>query len=176
MFNSSCFNEKLEVAADEDESVMREMPKEYWLKGAKSKHLLACMVHRCNKEIAAECARLPSVQTREDQRRAAAARVANERAAASKVRSNQNAEEKKEKRIRLMIAENSLIKTKNDLITTQLELYNRNKSSYVAALGQEAYDNKIISLLNELPRSSEVHNSLRDDNDEDSDGEESNNE
>jgi hypothetical protein len=176
MFNSSCFNEKLEVAADEDESVMREMPKEYWLKGAKSKHLLACMVHRCNKEIAAECARLPSAQTREDQRRAAAARVANERAAASKVRSNQNAEEKKEKRIRLMIAENSLIKTKNDLITTQLELYNRNKSSYVAALGQEAYDNKIISLLNELPRSSEVHNSLRDDNDEDSDGEESNNE
>ena len=75
-----------------------------------------------------------------------------------------------------MIAENSLIKTKNDLITTPLELYNQNKSSYVAALGQEAYDNKIISLLNELPRSSEVHNSLRDDNDEDSDGEESNNE
>ena len=74
-----------------------------------------------------------------------------------------------------MIAENSLIKTKNDLITTQLELYNWNKSSYVAALGQEAYDNKIISLLNELPRSSEVHYSLRDGNLEDIDGEESSN-
>ncbi len=74
-----------------------------------------------------------------------------------------------------MIAENSLIKTKNDLITAQLELYNRNKSSYVAALDQKAYDNKIISLLNELPRSSKVHNSLRDDNLEDSDGDESSN-
>ena len=74
-----------------------------------------------------------------------------------------------------MIAENSLIKTKNDLIMMQLELYNRNKSSYVAALGQEAYDNKIISLLNELPRSSKVHNSLCGGNLEDSDGEESSN-
>ena len=74
-----------------------------------------------------------------------------------------------------MIAENSLIKTKNDLIMMQLELYNRNKSPYVAALGQEAYDNKIISLLNELPRSSKVHNSLRDGYLEDSDGEESGN-
>ena len=74
-----------------------------------------------------------------------------------------------------MIAENSLIKTKNDLITMQLELYNWNKSSYVAALGQEAYDNKIISLLNELPRSSEVHNSLRDVNLEESDEEEGSN-
>lgn len=99
MFYSSCFTDKLEVAADEDESVMREMPKEYWLKGAKSKHLLACMVHRCNKEIAAECARLPSVQTREDQRRSAAARVANERAAARNACSKQNAEERQEKRI-----------------------------------------------------------------------------
>ena len=171
----SCFNDKLEVAADEDESVMREMPKDYWLKGAKAKHLLACMVHHCNKGIAAECARLPSVQTREDQRRAMAARVANECTAASKTRSRQNAEERQEKRNRLMIAENSLIKTKNVLITTQLELYNRNKSSYVAALGQEAYDNKIISLLNELPRSSEVHNSLRDVNLEESDEEEGSN-
>ncbi len=95
----SCFNDKLEVAADEDESVMREMPKDYWLKGAKAKHLLACMIHRCNKEIAAECARLPSVQTREDQRRAATARVANECEAASKACSKQNAEERQEKRI-----------------------------------------------------------------------------
>ncbi len=89
----------MEVAADEDESMMREMPKEYWLKGAKSKHLLACMVHRCNKEIATECARLPSVQTREDQRRAAAARVANECVAASKAHSKQNAEGRQEKKI-----------------------------------------------------------------------------
>mgnify|MGYP006159130549 CR=1 FL=1 len=165
----------MEVAADEDERVLREMPKEYWLKGANTKHFLACMVHRRNKEVAVEYARLPSVQTREDKRRAAAARVANEHAAASKARSNQNAEERQEKRIRLMIAENSLIKTKNDLITMQLELYNRNKSSYVAALGQEAYDNKIISLLNELPSSSKVHNSLCEGNLEDSDGEESSN-
>ena len=99
MFYSSCFTDKLEVATDEDESVLREMPKEYWLKGAKSKHLLACMVHCCNKEIAAEYARLPSVQTSEDQRRSAAGRVANECVAASKARSNQNAEERQEKRI-----------------------------------------------------------------------------
>ena len=38
MVYSCCFNDKLEVSAENDERVLREMPKEYWLKGANAKH------------------------------------------------------------------------------------------------------------------------------------------
>ena len=51
------------------------------------------------------------------------------------------------RRIHVNIGETSLIKSRNDLVVTQLQLYNGNKSSFVAAMGQEAYDHKIIELL-----------------------------
>jgi len=54
------------------------------------------------------------------------------------------------RRIHVNIEETSLIKSRNDLVTTQLQLYNNNKSSFVAAMGQEGYDNEIIELLNKL--------------------------
>ena len=57
---------------------MKQMPKGYWLKGEKTKFLLACMVHRSNKEIATQCSLLPAGPTREVQRSNAAARVAAE--------------------------------------------------------------------------------------------------
>ena len=65
---------------------MSEMPNNYWLKVEKTKLLLACMVHRGNKEIAAQCLLLAAGQTRKVQRGNAAARVAAERAEARKER------------------------------------------------------------------------------------------
>jgi hypothetical protein len=44
-----------------------------------------------------------------------------------------------------------LIKLRNDLVATQLQLCNKNKESFIAAMGQEAYDNKIIELFDKLP-------------------------
>ena len=43
---------KLTVGPDNDNDVIDQMPKDYWLKGDNTKFLLACMVHRTNKEIA----------------------------------------------------------------------------------------------------------------------------
>jgi len=57
-----------------------------------------------------------------------------------------------------------LIKSKNDLVATQLKLYNNNKASFIAALGQEAYDKKIIELLNKLPDPEQVLIGCADDN------------
>ena len=54
---------------------MKEMPKDYWLKGEKTKLLLAWMVHPESKEIATQCLLLPAGPTREVQRSNAAARV-----------------------------------------------------------------------------------------------------
>ena len=130
---------------------MSEMPNDYWLKGEKTKLLLACMVHRGNKEIATQCSLLAAGQTREVQRGNAAARVAAERADARKKRRKQDNDVNLVRRIHVNIGETSLIKSRNDLVATQLQLYNDNKSSFVAAMGQEAYDHKIIELLKKLP-------------------------
>ncbi len=80
------------------------------------------------------------------QRSHAAARVAAEcaaeRAAAKKARKVQDDKDLRVRRIRANIGKTSLIKTRNDLDATQLHLYNNNKSSFIAAMGQEAYDKK----------------------------------
>ena len=77
------------------------------------------------------------------------------------------------KRIHVNIGETSLIKSRNDLVATQLQLYNNNKSSFVAAIDQEAYDNKIIELLKKLPDPENVpillDNDADDGNEEDDD-------
>jgi len=108
------------------------------------------------------------------QRNNAAARVAAERAvecaATKKARKEKDDEDLKVRRICANIGETSLIKSRNDLVATQLELYNNNKASFIAALGQEAYDNKIIELLNKLPDPEQVPMGPRaelDDDDED---------
>ncbi len=67
------------------------------------------------------------------------------------------------------------MKSCNDLVWTQLQLYNYNKSSFVAAMGEEAYDNKIIKPLNKLPDPEKVpilHYNDADDGYEDEEDEE----
>ena len=101
--------------------------------GGLTKCILACMVHRCNKEITTSCLSLPAGQSREVQRNNAAARVSAERAAAKKARKKQDDEDLRVRRIRANIGEMSLIKSRNDLVATQLQLYNNNNESFIAA-------------------------------------------
>ena len=45
----------------------------------------------------------------------------------------------------------SVIKAQNDIVSTQLRLYNENRDAFVAAMGEAEYNNKIIELLKKLP-------------------------
>jgi sRNA-binding protein len=117
------------------------------LKGEKTKLLLACMVHQANKEIATQCSLFAAGPTKEVQRSNAAAQVAAKRSEARKERRKRDSEDNLVRRIHVNFQETSLIKSRNDLVATQLQLYNNNKSSFVVAMGQEAYDNTIIELL-----------------------------
>ena len=67
------------------------------------------------------------------------------------------------------IGKTSLIKSRSDLVATQLGLYNNNKASFIAALGQDAYDRKIIELLNKLPDPEHVPMGQHAHNDDDMD-------
>ncbi len=68
-----------------------------------------------------------------------------------KKRKSDGVEEMKAKRIWLMIGQGGLITTKINAITAQVELYNRNKSSLVSAMGQEACYHKNLELISQLP-------------------------
>jgi hypothetical protein len=74
----------LEIDIYGDDLVMSQMPKDYWLKGAKTKHHLACIVHQRNKEIPSQCLWLPAGQSRVIQKSNAATRIATEHAKAKK--------------------------------------------------------------------------------------------
>jgi hypothetical protein len=155
----------------DDEDVISQMPDDYWLRGTNTRCLLACMVHRTNKEIAATCASLPRGQTRETQRINAAARVTKEREDAREARKRSMDYDRSERRIRTSIGEMSVIKSRNDIVATQLRLYNDNKDSFIAAMGEDAYNNKIIELLGKLPDPSSPSvggGVANDDDDEDS--------
>ncbi len=127
------------------------MPGDYWLRGTTTLCLLACMVHRSNKEIAAACSNLPRGQTREMQCSNAAARVAQEREDAREARKRSSECDQRDRRIRTNIGEMSILKSKNDIVATQLGLYNANKDAFIAAMGEEAYNKQIIELLGKLP-------------------------
>jgi hypothetical protein len=68
----------------------------------------------------------------------------------------------------------SLIKSRNDLVATPLQLYNNNKESFIAAMGQEAYDNKIIELLDKLPDPEHIPIGCGDENNNEDEDEEEN--
>ena len=65
-------------------------------------------------------------------------------------------------RIRNNMGQTSLIKSRNELVMTQLRLYNKNKESFIATMRQEAFNAKIMELLNKLPDPSTVQISLDD--------------
>ena len=150
------------VDPDNDNDVMKQMPKDYWLKGDNTKFLLACIVHRTNKEIATQCLLLPASSTREVQRNNAAARVAAERLEARNERKRRERDDITGLRIRNNMGQTSLIKSRNELVMTQLRLYNKNKEAFVGMMGQEAFNAKIMELLNKLPDPSTVRISLDD--------------
>ena len=45
----------------------------------------------------------------------------------------------------------SVIKVQNDIVSTQLCLYNENRDAFVATMGEAEYNNNIIELLKKLP-------------------------
>ncbi len=134
----------------DDDEVIPSIPSDFWLKGCKTRCLLACMVHRTNKEIASIVAALTPGHSREIQCNNAVTRIVAERDTARKARKRESDDET-HKRIRNQIGHMSVIKEQNDIVLTQFHLYNENRDAFVAAMGEAEYNNKIIELLKKLP-------------------------
>ena len=121
------------------------------------------MVHCTNKEIATNVRSLNPGQTRERQHESAAETVVLERQVAQKARKRENDEaDATHKRLRNTIGKMSVIKSQNDVVSVQLRLYNENRDAFIATTGEDAYNRKIIGLLNKLPDPSVVSDPAED--------------
>ena len=49
------------------------------------------------------------------------------------------------------IGEMSVVKSENEVLMSQLCVYKENKDAFVRAMGEKAYDNKIMEALEKLP-------------------------
>ena len=153
-----CYQEEKYIGY-ENEDIIPFIPNDYWLRGTKTRCLLACMVHRMNKEVATNVSSLRPGQTREEQHENAAERIVMERQIARNARKRDNDEEDTtHKRLRNHIGMMSVIKSQNDVVSVQLCLYNENRQAFIATMGEDAYNQKIIDLLNKLPDPSAVNN------------------
>ena len=130
------------------------------------------MVHRTNKEISSNIAALSPGQSREIQCNNAVARIVAERDTALKAQKREY-DDNNHKRIQNQIGRMSVIKAQNDIFSTQLCLYNKNRDAFVAAMGEAVYNNKIIKLLKKLPEPQESSDNV--DRESKEDGEENEN-
>ncbi len=67
----------------------------------------------------------------------------------------------------------SVIKVQNDIVSTQIRLYNENREAFVATMGELVYNDKIIELLKKLPEPQRNRDNVNRESNED--GEENDN-
>ena len=58
---------------------------------------------------------------------------------------------RKEKKARLQVVNVAILEKQNDMISKQLALLTQNKDVFIQKYDQEAYDNKVVALLEQLP-------------------------
>lgn len=160
---SFSFPLKPDVSDDTDDAdVYSDIPSDWWLSpDSKARLMLACMVHRKNKEIAPLCTGHKRGQTRENQRQAKEARLTQQREEERDERANrilndprmQMQQRLQEDVARIAIIEKDIEATakKASYVDKMIEIYFKTQANLVARYGQEWFDNKIAETVAMLP-------------------------
>lgn len=143
-----------EYDVDHDEDLLAsDIPPLWWLENKACCYMLACLVHKDNKDISSAAAVLPSGVTRVEQRMAASAEQSEERTLARTTRPASASEivdiDFKKAKVRGMHAHVSEKEIKN--IQSQITTMKENKEYFVEAMGEEAFKFEICNLLKLLP-------------------------
>ena len=137
----------LEGTDEEDINV----PDDWWYTSPLTRYLLACMVHRKNKEICNNCTQQAAGQPQAAQRDKSNARLASARAAETAASNDMDPDYQMHKQIRLSHGKMAIIKTQTDVVSLQLDLFMKHKNSFIEEYGLDAYNKKLVSLLGKLP-------------------------
>jgi hypothetical protein len=154
------YHDKNSVDYDDDVSVWQNIPNGWWLNHDVCKYILACLVHKDNKDITTRPTQQPPghscVEARERKEKA----LGGERAA---VKADCPVEKYGDvdhqlKKVRVeglqsQVAKNcaDAIKMHVDAIRVQIDMMQQMESIYVWKMGQDKYDDMIVSLMNQMP-------------------------
>ena len=134
----------------DDEDYWSELiPNNYWLTNTKCKAMLATVIHRCNPDVHDTPAVLPPGATRNEVRAGTQLRNAETRQAERMASlDDQDVQFKKAK---LAATQGVVIRQQNDAISSQLSMLQSNHDAYAAHLSEEAYQRRVVDLLQLLP-------------------------
>ena len=141
----------------DDDEVASSWPPNWWLRANMMsaangvRGLLSLQVHRNSKEIAAKCTSQPPGVTRATQRQQKENKTSLLRAKAKAGEQGGYLFFRKEKRARLQVVNMTILEKQNDMISKQLKLLTDNKDVFIRKYNEEAYDDKVVALLEQLP-------------------------
>ncbi len=148
------------VNYDNDVSVWQNIPDGWWLNHDACKYILSCLVHKHNKDITTKPMHQPPCHLRIEARERKEKALEGKRAAA---KANRPVEKYKDvdhqlKKVQVeglqsQVAKNcaDTIKTRVDAVRAHIEMMQQMESVYVRKMGQDKYDDMIVSLMNQMP-------------------------
>ena len=113
--------------------------------------VLALQVHRTSKEIVADCTSQPPGASRVAQRQQKENETRMQRAKTKADNQGGNSLFRKEKRARLQVVNVAILEKQNDMISKQFAMLTANKDVFVRKYDEQAYDDKVVALLEQLP-------------------------
>jgi len=132
------------------------IPPDWWLSSETCKYMLACLVHKDNKDISSKPTKLPPGRSRKDARKAKDQAVAEERTMAKTQRPISMREHFGDvdlaiKKAKIEGMKSHAEKIAVDAIVSQVNLLRENKAFYEEIHGENQYKMMIVNLLNKLP-------------------------
>jgi hypothetical protein len=139
---------------------MANIPDGWWLNHDVCKYILACLVHKDNKDIMTRPMQQPPghscVEARERKEKALRGKRAATKADPPVEKYGDVDHQLKKVRVeglQLQVAKNraDAIKTRVDAIRAQIEMMQQMESIYARKMGQDKYEEMIVSLMNQMP-------------------------
>jgi hypothetical protein len=142
---------------DDPVSVATQIPPTWWMEHSSCKYILSVLVHKDNKDISTHPTKLPAGPKRNDIRKVTKRTVEKERATHRIQRADLSVSDKDDDVDQLakkakIDGMRSVINLKRiEAINTQIAVMERLENVYVARMGRDAYERKLVNLANKLP-------------------------
>ncbi len=142
---------------DDIDSVIAQVPENWWITAESCKYMLACFVHKCNPDLNIDPKAAPAGATRESGRKVKKAELGEVRAVAKADRPVGKGVEKlgvvdhQIKKARVDGMHSQVTKNQIDAIVQQITVMQENEEILVGVHGKKEYDRMIAALVIKMP-------------------------
>ena len=148
---------------DDPVAVATQIPPTWWMEHSLCKYILSVLIHKDNKDISTQPTKLPQGPMRKDIRKVTKRTVEQERATARVQRlasgsvgdvsivSDKDDVDQQAKKAKIDGMRSVIELKKIEAINTQIAVMERLENVYVARMGRDAYERKLVNLANKLP-------------------------